>query len=61
VFLYVSLPEQPILLWEQLDWKFHEHFCNGSNKLKLSRLTLVTEGCDELVIDYIKRLRETKN
>jgi hypothetical protein len=47
--------------WEQLECKFHDHFYCPDNELKLSDLTLVKQGPNELVNYYIRRFRDTKN
>jgi hypothetical protein len=47
--------------WEQLESKFHDHFYSPENELKLLDLTLVRQGRDEYVNDYIRRFRDTKN
>jgi hypothetical protein len=56
-----SLSPNYIDSWEQLERKFHDHFYSPKNELKLLDLTLVRQGCDESVNDYIRRFRDTKN
>ena len=41
--------------------KFHEHFFNGDNELRLCHLTSVKQKHDEFVAEYIRRFRDTKN
>ena len=36
-------------------------FYNGVHETRLSHLTSVSQGCDESVLDPVKRLRDTKN
>jgi hypothetical protein len=56
-----SLSPNSIDSWEQLEYKFHDHFYSPENELKLSDLTSVRQGRDESVNDYIRRFRDTKN
>jgi hypothetical protein len=58
---FSSLSPNSIDYWEQLERKFHDHFYSSKNELKLSDLTSVRQGRDELVNDYIRRFRDTKN
>jgi hypothetical protein len=44
-----------------LERKFHDHFYSGSIQLKLTDLTSVRQGRDEIVSAYIKKFKETKN
>jgi hypothetical protein len=44
-----------------LEEKFHEYFYNGETELKLSNLTSVRQRYTKMVLEYIKRFRETKN
>src|SRR4051812_43115900 len=36
---FASLPHGSILVWSQLEQKFHDHFYSRNNELKLSHLT----------------------
>ena len=58
---FAALPHGSILLWSQLEQKFHDHFYSGDNELKLSHLTSVRQKHDESVTDYVKRFRDIKN
>jgi hypothetical protein len=58
---FSSLSPNSIDYWEQLERKFHDHFYSSKNELKLSDLTSVRQDRDELVNDYIRRFRDTKN
>jgi hypothetical protein len=58
---FSSLSPNSIDSWEQLECKFYDHFYCSENELKLSDLTLVRQGRDESVTDYIRRFRDTKN
>jgi hypothetical protein len=58
---FASLPINSIRTREQLEQKFHDHFYNRDNELRLSHLTLVRQKHDELVTIYIRKCRETKN
>jgi hypothetical protein len=44
-----------------VEHKFHGHFYSGSLHLRLTNLTSVRQGRDEIVSTYIKRLKEIKN
>ena len=58
---FSTLSPNSIQTWSQLEHKFHEHFYNGDNELRLYHLTSVKQKHDELVADYIRRFRDTKN
>jgi hypothetical protein len=58
---FSSLSPNSVDSWKQLERKFHDHFYNPENELKLSYLTSVRQGRDESVSDYIRRFRDTKN
>jgi hypothetical protein len=58
---FSSLSPNSVDSWEQLEHKFHIHFYSLENELKLLDLTLVRQGRDESVSDYIRRFRDTKN
>jgi hypothetical protein len=58
---FSSLSPNSIDSLEQLGHKFHDQFYSPKNELKLSDLTLVRQGRDEPVNDYIRRFRDTKN
>jgi hypothetical protein len=55
---FSSLLPNSIDCWEQLERKFHDH---PKNEIKLLELTLVGQGRDESVNDYVWRFRDTKN
>jgi hypothetical protein len=55
---FSSLSPNSIDCWEQLECKFHDH---PKNEIKLLELTLVGQGRDESVNDYVWRFRDTKN
>jgi hypothetical protein len=44
-----------IISWDMLERNFHNHFYSGSIQLKLTDLTSVRQGRDEIVSAYIKR------
>jgi hypothetical protein len=58
---YVALPPNSINSWEELEWKFHEHFFSGEHELELADLASVRQGLEESVNDYIWRFRDTRN
>jgi hypothetical protein len=47
--------------WEVLERKFHEHFFSGEHELELADLASIRQGPEELVKDYIRRFRDTRN
>jgi hypothetical protein len=57
---FSSLSPNSIDSWEKLEHKFYDHFYSPENELKLSDLTLVRQGHDESVNDYIRRFKDTK-
>ena len=57
---FSALAPNSVQTCSQLERKFHEHFYNGDNKLRLYHLTSVKQKHDELVADYIRRFRDTK-
>jgi hypothetical protein len=56
-----SLALNSIQTWEQLEQKFHEYFYNGETELRLSHLAAVRQKHNESVVDYMRRLRDTRN
>jgi hypothetical protein len=58
---FSALSPNSIHTWSQLEHKFHEHFYNGDNELRLSHSTLVRQKVDEPIAEYIRRFRDTKN
>jgi hypothetical protein len=58
---FSSLSPNSVDSWEQLEHKFLDHFYSPENELKLLDMTSVRQGRDELVSDYIRRFRDTKN
>jgi hypothetical protein len=57
---YAALPPNSITSWNDLESKFHEHFFR-EYELGLADLASVRQGREELVIDYIRRFRDTRN
>jgi hypothetical protein len=58
---FTSLPACSIGSWVELEEKFHSHFYTGVHKTRLSHLASVHQGCNESVLDFVKRFREIKN
>jgi hypothetical protein len=58
---YTTLPPNSILLWGDLEQKFHDHFFSGDYELDLVDLVSLRRAKDESVNDYIRRFRDTKN
>ena len=46
--------------WSQLERKFHDHFYNVENELRLCHLTSVKQKHDESVAKFIRRFRDKK-
>jgi hypothetical protein len=59
--LYVILPPNSILLWGDLEQKFHDHFFSGDYELDLVDLVALRQGKDESINEYIRRFRDTRN
>jgi hypothetical protein len=58
---FSSLAPNSIDSWDQLEQKFHDHFFSGSNQLKLTDLTSVSQSKEESFSDYLKRFKEVRN
>jgi hypothetical protein len=58
---FVSLPPNSVDTWECLEQKFHDYFYNGETELRLSYLVAVRQKNNEIVFDYMRRFRDTKN
>jgi hypothetical protein len=58
---YATLPPNSILSWGDLKQNFHDHFFSGDYELDLVNLVALRRGKDELVNDYIRRFRDTRN
>ena len=59
--LFASLPPNSVQSWNELEQKFHDHFYNGDNEVKITDLTSVRQGRDESVSNYFKRFKDIKN
>jgi hypothetical protein len=58
---YAILPPNSISSWGDLEQKFHDHFFSGDYELDLVDLVALRQGKDELVNEYIRRFRDTRN
>ena len=58
---FSALAPNSVQTWSQLERKFHDHFYNGENELRLCHLTSVKQKHDESVAEFIRRFRDTKN
>jgi hypothetical protein len=58
---YATLPPNSISSWGGLEQKFHDHFFSGHYELDLVDLVALRQGKDELVNEYIRRFRDTRN
>jgi hypothetical protein len=58
---FTSLTTCSISSWAELEEKFHYHFYNGVHETRLSHITLVHQGRDESILDFVKRFRDIKN
>ena len=54
VFLVFFVAPNSVHSWNELEQKFHDHFCSGDNDVKLTDLTSIRQGRDESVFDYFK-------
>ena len=57
---FSALSLNSIQTWFQLERKFHEHFYNGDNELRLCHLTSVKQKYDESVAEFVRRFRDKK-
>jgi hypothetical protein len=58
---FTSLAPNSIFTWPQLEQKFHKYFYSDDAELRLSHLTAIKQKHNELVTDYIKRIKDTIN
>jgi hypothetical protein len=58
---FTSLVPNSILTWAQLEQKFLEYFYSGDTEFRLSHLTTIKQKHNELIADYIRRFRDTRN
>jgi hypothetical protein len=58
---YATRPPISIFSWGDLEQKFHDHFFSDDYELDLVDLLALRQGKDELVNDYIRRFRDTRN
>ena len=58
---FISLPPNSVRTWADLEQKFHDYFFNGETELKLSHLTSVKQKIHEIIFEYIRRFRDTRN
>jgi hypothetical protein len=58
---FISLTPNSIFTWAQLEQKFYEYFYSGDTELRLLHLTTIKQKHNELVTDYIRRFRDTRN
>jgi hypothetical protein len=58
---FTSLAPNSINTWAEVEEKFHEYFYNGETELKLSDLSAIKQKYSEMVAEYVKHFRETRN
>jgi hypothetical protein len=58
---FTSLSPNSIFAWAQLEQKFHGYFYSGDTELRMSHLTAIKQKHNELVTDYIRRFRDSRN
>jgi hypothetical protein len=58
---FVSLPPNSVDTWDWLEQKFHDYFYNGESELRFSHLVSVKQKSNEVVVDYMRRFRDTHN
>jgi hypothetical protein len=57
---FTSLPAHSICSWKDLEQKFHAHYYTGSNEKKLIDLTTLRQKNNEISMEFLGRIRETK-
>jgi hypothetical protein len=57
----VSLPPNSIDTWDRLEQRFNDYFYNGETELRLSHLVAIRQKNNEVVCDYMRQLRDTRN
>jgi hypothetical protein len=58
---FTSLTPNSVFTWFQLEQKFYEYFYSSDIELRLSHLTTIKQKQNELISDYIRRFRDTRN
>jgi hypothetical protein len=58
---FTSLTPNIVDTWQTLEQKFHDYFYNREVELKLLDLTVVRQKCEEMVPEYLRWFRETRN
>jgi hypothetical protein len=58
---FTSLAPNSIFTWAQLEQRLQEYFYSGDIELRLSHLSAIKQKHNELIADYIRRFRDTKN
>jgi hypothetical protein len=58
---FISLPPNSVYTFSDIENKFHDYFFNGEIELKSSHLVSVKQKSNELVTEYIRRFKDTKN
>jgi hypothetical protein len=58
---YATLLTNSTDSWNDLENKFYDHFFFEEYELGLADLASVGQGCEELVNDYIRKFRDTRN
>jgi phosphatidate phosphatase PAH1 len=57
----VSLPPNSINTWVTIEQRFHDYFYSGESELRLSHLVAIKQKSNETMVDYMQRLRDTRN
>jgi len=58
---FISLPDNSVFTFADLEQKFHDYFFTGETELRLSYLLSVKQKIHEVVSEYIRRFRDTRN
>jgi hypothetical protein len=58
---FISLPPNSIYNWSDLEQKFYDYFFTDETGLKLSHLTSVKQNSNDIVSEYIRRFKYTRN
>jgi hypothetical protein len=58
---FASLPLNSVDTWDRLEQKFHDYFYSGESELRLSHLVVIKQKSNEIMMDYMRRFRDTQN
>jgi hypothetical protein len=58
---FTSLAPNSIFTWTQLEQKFYKYFYFDDTEFRLSHLTVIKQKHNKHVVEYIRRIRDTRN